>query len=70
MHIYAVSNEKLVLNAKNVDLFMNMGQGLEYDVWDMSRKYNYPIPASGLTTGQGGIDNNCNSAKSKTKDIL
>jgi hypothetical protein len=46
---YRVSDERLVMNAKNIDLYMNMGQGLLYDVWDMSRKYNYPIPNSGLT---------------------
>ena len=67
---YAVSNEKLVLNAKNVDLFMNMGQGLEYDVWDMSRKYNYPISASGLTTGQGGIDNTVIQPNPKQKTFF
>jgi len=45
---YYVDNEKLVLNAKNVDLFMNPGQGLLYDVWYMSRQYNYPIANQGL----------------------
>lgn len=41
---YRVSDEKLVLNAKNIELFMNVGQGLTYDVWYMSKNYNYPIP--------------------------
>jgi hypothetical protein len=45
---YQVQNEKFVLNVKNVDLFMNPGQGLLYDVWTMSRSYNYPIPEQGL----------------------
>jgi hypothetical protein len=45
---YYADNEKLVLNAKNIDLFMNPGQGLLYDVWEMSRQYNYPIPNQGL----------------------
>jgi hypothetical protein len=56
---YFVDNEKLVLNVKNVDLFMNPGQGLVYGVWDSSVKYNYPIPESGLTVGYpvpGGVD--------------
>ena len=38
---------------------MNMGQGLTYDVWQMSRNQNYPIPATGLTSPYptpGGID--------------
>ncbi len=48
---YFVDNEKLVLNVKNVDLFLNPAQGLVYDVWTQSRKYDYPIPESGLTVG-------------------
>jgi hypothetical protein len=47
---YVVDNEKLVLNAKNIDLGLNMGQGIIYDIWTMSKKYNYPIPSTGLTT--------------------
>jgi hypothetical protein len=45
---YYVSDEGLVMNVKNVDLFMNPGQGLSYDVWYMSREYNFPIPNEGL----------------------
>jgi len=48
---YFVDNEKLVLNVKNVDIFMNPGQGLVYGIWDTSREYDYPIPESGLTVG-------------------
>ena len=47
---YVVSDERLVLNSKNIELNLNMGQALVYDVWDMSVKYNYPIPNSGLTS--------------------
>jgi len=46
---YKVTNDKLVVNAKNIEMYMNMGQGITYDIWDMSVKYNYPIPNSGLT---------------------
>jgi hypothetical protein len=56
---YYVGNEKLVLNVKNIDLFLNPAQGLVYDVWDQSRRYDYPIPESGLTVGYpvpGGVD--------------
>jgi hypothetical protein len=56
---YFVSDEKLVLNVKNIDLFLNVGQGLAYDVWEESRLYNYPIPESGFTANfpsPGGID--------------
>ena len=56
---YQVYNEKLILNVKNVEIFLNPSQGIVYDVWSMSQKYNYPIPDSGLTTQYpipGGID--------------
>lgn len=56
---YVVENDKLVLNAKNVDLFLNSSFGFSYDVWAMSRKYNYPIPTTGLTAPYpqpGGVD--------------
>jgi len=46
---YYVDNEKLVLNVKNVDIFLNPAQGILYDVWAQSRQYDYPIPESGLT---------------------
>ena len=45
---YYTTDDRLVLNVKNVDIFMNVGQGLAYDVWYMSRQYNYPIPNEGL----------------------
>jgi hypothetical protein len=45
---YGVSDDRLVINVKNIDLFMNPAQGLLYDVWTMSRRYNYPIPEEGL----------------------
>jgi hypothetical protein len=47
---YNISNDKLVINVKNVDLFMNPSQGIVYDVWKMSNKYNYPIPSSGMSS--------------------
>ena len=56
---YYTDNEKLVLNVKNVDLFLNPAQGLVYDVWDESRTYDYPIPETGLTVNYpvpGGVD--------------
>ena len=45
---YTASEDCLVLNVKNVDIFMNPAQGLVYDVWSMSRQYNFPIPEQGL----------------------
>tara|TARA_R100000900_G_scaffold107619_4_gene83420 strand:- start:3511 stop:6915 length:3405 start_codon:yes stop_codon:yes gene_type:complete len=55
---YQTSNEKLILNVKNVDLNLNIGQGLTYDVWKQSSLYNCmfsggtlppPYPSSGGT---------------------
>ena len=45
---YFTSDDKLVLNVKNVDLFLNPAQGITYDIWYMSRQYNFPIPNEGL----------------------
>ena len=46
--LYFTESENLVINVKNIDLYLNPGQGLLYDVWYMSRQYNYPIPNEGL----------------------
>jgi len=56
---YLINNEKLALNVKNVEIYLNPSQGLVYDVWKMSQNYDYPIPNSGLSNPypiQGGID--------------
>jgi hypothetical protein len=70
---YFVDNEKLVLNVKNVDLFLNPAQGLVYDVWDQSRRYDYPIPESGLTVGYpvpGGVDSTFVNPEPKKKTFF
>jgi hypothetical protein len=46
--LYTTDSEDLVINVKNVDLYLNPGQGLSYDVWYMSREYNFPIANQGL----------------------
>ena len=51
---YYTTNEKLVLNVKNVDLFLNPGQGILYDIWYMSREFDYPIPNDGLSKYPSG----------------
>lgn len=56
---YEVSNDKLVLNVKNVDLFLNPGQALAYDIWYLSNTKSYPIPITGLSSPYpqtGGTD--------------
>lgn len=70
---YNVYDEKLVLNAKNIELSLNMGQGILYDIWDMSKKYNYPIPSTGLTTpypSPEGIDWTVINPKPKEKTFF
>jgi hypothetical protein len=70
---YFVDNEKLVLNVKNVDLFLNPAQGLVYDVWDQSRRFDYPIPESGLTIGYpvpGGVDSTFVNPEPKKKTFF
>lgn len=47
---YKTKDDRYVINTKNIELYMNMGQGITYDIWDMSVKYDYPIPSSGITT--------------------
>jgi hypothetical protein len=40
-------------------VFLNPAQGLVYDVWEESRRYDYPIPETGLTVNYpvpGGVD--------------
>lgn len=70
---YFVDNEKLVLNVKNIDLFLNPAQGLAYDVWEESRTYDYPIPESGLTVGYpvpGGVDSTFINPEPKKKTFF
>jgi hypothetical protein len=70
---YYVDNEKLVLNVKNIDLFLNPAQGLVYDVWDQSRKYDYPIPESGLSVNYpvpGGVDSTFIKPEPKKKTFF
>ena len=45
---YYIGEDCLALNVKNVDIMLNPSFGLLYDVYTMSRRYNYPIPNEGL----------------------
>ena len=57
--IYYQSDDRLTINVKNVDLFLNPAQALAYDVWYVSRTKNYPIPITGLSSPYpqvGGVD--------------
>jgi hypothetical protein len=56
---YYQSDDRLTLNVKNVDLFLNPAQAIAYDVWYVSRTKNYPIPITGLSSPYpqvGGVD--------------
>jgi len=70
---YFTQDEKLVLNAKNVDLFLNPAQGLLYDVWVQSKKHDFPFPESGLTVGYpvpGGVDDTFVNPEPKKKTFF
>lgn len=70
---YFVQDEKLVLNVKNIDLFLNPAQGLLYDVWVQSKNKDYPIPESGLTVGYpvpGGVDSTYVNPEPKKKTFF
>ena len=56
---YQTKNDKLVINVKNVDVFLNVGQGLEWDVWNFSKRYSCPFGPNILSApypGYGGPD--------------
>jgi hypothetical protein len=70
---YEVSNDKLVVNVKNVDLFLNPGQALAYDVWYLSNTKSYPIPITGLSSPYpqtGGTDWTVINPKPQQKDFF
>jgi len=70
---YKVNDERLVINSKNLEVYINVGQGITYDIWDMSVKYNYPIPNSGLTAPYpypGNIDWTIINPKPKEKTFF
>jgi hypothetical protein len=52
-------NDSLILNVKNTDIFLNVSQGITYDVWEQSRDEEYPIPYTGFSNPypqMGSID--------------
>lgn len=69
---YKASEEKLVMNVKNVDLFLNPAQALVYDVWYLSKTQDYPIPYNGLTPSftVTDVDNTVIDPKPQIKDFF
>ena len=56
---YNISTDRLLLNVKNIELFLNPAQALAYDVWYISNTKNYPIPLTGMSSPYpqtGGTD--------------
>jgi hypothetical protein len=70
--VYYTENDKLVLNVKNVDLFLNPAQGLVYDVWDMSNRYGYPISGDNYINLpiRGGVDNTTVLSRPRTQTFF
>jgi hypothetical protein len=70
--VYYTENDKLVLNVKNVDLFLNPAQGLVYDVWDMSNRYGYPISGDNYINLpiRGGVDDTTVSPRPRTQTFF
>ena len=57
---YFVDNEKLVINVKNVDIFLNIGQALVYDFWQQSVLSGCTFNGTPLPLPypqKGGVDN-------------
>lgn len=70
---YYVPSEKLILNVKNIDLSLNVGQGIIYDIWNMSNNYNYPFKTTPLQNpypAPAGIDHTVISPKPNKKTFL
>jgi len=70
---YSVGDERLVINSKNTEIFLNPAQALAYDVWYLSQQYDYPIPNSGLSNPypqEGGIDNTVINPKPRTQPFF
>ena len=57
---YETFDERLVINVKNVDLFLNIGQGLAYDIWNQSIlsgcPFNGNILDPSVYPSKGGVD--------------
>jgi hypothetical protein len=67
---YSVSDDRLSLNVKNTEIFLNPAQALVYDVWYMSQTEDYPIPLTGLSSPYpqvGGIDSTFINPKPQVK---
>tara|TARA_R110000803_G_scaffold10832_4_gene32991 strand:- start:4185 stop:7181 length:2997 start_codon:yes stop_codon:yes gene_type:complete len=69
---YFTQDDRLVLNVKNVDLFLNPAQGLVYDVWNMSNRYEYPIPNGNYISLpiRGGVDDTNVSSQPRGKTFF
>jgi len=56
---YSVTDERYVINVKNVDIFLNVGQALVYEVWQQSILSGCPFSGGPLPSPypqKGGVD--------------
>jgi len=70
---YYIDDERLAINIKNIDLFLNPARGLVYEIWNQSVRYDYPIPESGLTEyypSPGGVDSTFINPQPKKKTFF
>lgn len=67
---YFLNTERLLLNVKNIDLYINPSQAIVYDIWLKSVENNYPIPQEGLNLSNSGSPNDpSGDSKDSTKII-
>jgi hypothetical protein len=67
---YFLNTDKLVLNVKNIELYINSSQAILYDIWLQSKDKNYPVPQTGLNLSNAGTPNaNSGDDKDQTKII-
>jgi hypothetical protein len=67
---YFLNTERLLLNVKNIDLYINPSQAISYDIWLKSVENNYPIPQEGLNLSNAGSPNDpSGDSKDSTKII-
>lgn len=70
---YDLSDERLLLNAKNMELFLNPAKAIAHEIWYSSHNYNYPIPHGILTAPYphpGNYDWTTVEMKPKTQSFL
>lgn len=63
---YTINDPRLVINTKEISLYLNPIRAIECDVYDFNTKYNYPVSSSGRTFPYPNLDSNKFSANTLT----